>query len=161
IFDEEHSVKIEGHIFDKEIRELKSGRQILQIKLTDYTDSIMAKMFSRHGKNDEDVFKVLSAGDWVIIEGRVEYDEFTRDMVLNIRNLTAINKKPKKDTAEEKRIELHLHSSMNQMDGMKSISEYNKKVKQLAMMRSLLLTIITCKLSLKPLTRPVVMMTLR
>ena len=131
IFDEEHSVKIEGHIFDKEIRELKSGRQILQIKLTDYTDSIMAKMFSRHGKNDEDVFKVLSAGDWVIIEGRVEYDEFTRDMVLNIRNLTAINKKHKKDTAEEKRVELHLHSSMSQMDGMTSISEYIKRAKQL------------------------------
>src|SRR5699024_10676910 len=77
------------------------------------------------------VFKALSAGDWVIIEGRVEYDEFTRDMVLNIRNLTAINKKPKKDTAEEKRVELPLHSSMSQMDGMTSISEYIKTAKQL------------------------------
>ncbi|WP_026867606.1 PolC-type DNA polymerase III [Jeotgalicoccus marinus] len=129
IFDEENSVKIEGHIFDKEIRELKSGRQILQLKLTDYTDSIMAKMFSRHGKNDEDVFGALEFGDWVIIEGRVEYDEFTRDMVLNIRNLTAVNKKPKKDYGDEKRVELHLHSAMSQMDGMTSISEYIKRAK--------------------------------
>ena len=130
IFDEEYSVKIEGHIFSKEVRDLKSGRKILQLKLTDYTDSIMAKMFSRHGKNDDEVFDVLEAGDWVIIEGRVEYDEFTKDMVLNIRNLTAINKKPKQDRADKKRVELHLHSTMSQMDGMTSITEYIKRAKQ-------------------------------
>lgn len=130
IFDEEYSVKIEGHIFSKEVRDLRSGRKILQLKLTDYTDSIMAKMFSRHGKNDDQVFEVLESGDWVIIEGRVEYDEFTKDMVLNIRNLTAVNKKPKRDNADEKRVELHLHSAMSQMDGMTSVTEYIKRAKQ-------------------------------
>ena len=130
IFDEEYSVKIEGHIFSKEIRDLRSGRKILQLKLTDYTDSIMAKMFSRHGKNDDDVFEVLETGDWVIIEGRVEYDEFTKDMVLNIRNLTAVNKKPKRDNADKKRVELHLHSTMSQMDGMTNIKEYIERAKQ-------------------------------
>lgn len=130
IFDEEYSIKIEGHIFSKEIRDLRSGRKILQLKLTDYTDSIMAKMFSRHGKNDDDVFEVLETGDWVIIEGRVEYDEFTKDMVLNIRNLTAVNKKPKRDNAEKKRVELHLHSTMSQMDGMTNVKEYIKRAKQ-------------------------------
>lgn len=130
IFDEEYSVKIEGHIFSKEVRDLRSGRKILQLKLTDYTDSIMAKMFSRHGKNDDEVFEVLEAGDWVIIEGRVEYDEFTKDMVLNIRNLTAVNKKPKRDNADKKRVELHLHSAMSQMDGMTSVTEYIKRAKQ-------------------------------
>lgn len=130
IFDEEYSVKIEGHIFSKEVRDLRSGRKILQLKLTDYTDSIMAKMFSRHGKNDDEVFEVLESGDWVIIEGRVEYDEFTKDMVLNIRNLTAVNKKPKRDNADEKRVELHLHSTMSQMDGMTSVTEYIKRAKQ-------------------------------
>ena len=130
IFDEEYSVKIEGHIFSKEVRDLRSGRKILQLKLTDYTDSIMAKMFSRHGKNDDEVFEVLESGDWVIIEGRVEYDEFTKDMVLNIRNLTAVNKKAKRDNADEKRVELHLHSTMSQMDGMTSVTEYIKRAKQ-------------------------------
>src|SRR5699024_12345423 len=86
---------------------------------------------SLYCKHDEDVFKVLSAGDCVISELRVVYDVYTLDMVLNIRNLTAINKKPKKATPEEKRVELHLHSSMTQMDGMPSISEYIKRAKQL------------------------------
>ncbi len=51
IQDEERSVIIEGYVFDAEVRELRSGRSLLTIKITDYTDSIIVKMFSR---NEED-----------------------------------------------------------------------------------------------------------
>src|SRR5699024_6944748 len=118
------NVKVEGVIFDSEVRELRTGRKILQLKITDYTDSIAVKMFSRHGKNDEDVFDALSKNDWVVVEGNVEYDEFARDMVLMIRNLNVINKPAKEDTMAEKRVELHLHSEMSQMDGLRNIGEY-------------------------------------
>ncbi|WP_020008645.1 PolC-type DNA polymerase III [Salinicoccus albus] len=124
VIDEEFNVKVEGVIFDSEVRELRTGRKILQLKITDYTDSIAVKMFSRHGKNDEDVFDALSKNDWVVIEGNVEYDEFARDMVLMIRNLNVINKPAKEDTMAEKRVELHLHSEMSQMDGLRNIGEY-------------------------------------
>src|SRR5699024_3283019 len=63
VVDEEFNVKVEGVIFDSEVRELRTGRKILQLKITDYTNSIAAKMFSRHGKNDEDVFDALSKND--------------------------------------------------------------------------------------------------
>ena len=46
IVEEERRVIIEGFVFDTEIKELKSGRSLLQIKITDYTDSIIVKMFS-------------------------------------------------------------------------------------------------------------------
>src|SRR5699024_10454109 len=90
----------------------------------------MAKIFSRHDKKDDEVFDVLEAGDRVRLGGRVEYDESTKDIDLNIRNLTAINKKQKQDRADKKRVELHLHSTMSQMDGMTSITEYIKRAKQ-------------------------------
>ena len=51
IQDEERRVIIEGYVFDAEVRELRSGRSLLTIKITDYTDSIIVKMFSR---NEED-----------------------------------------------------------------------------------------------------------
>src|SRR5699024_12792018 len=67
IFDEEYNVKVEGVIFDKDVKVLRTGRQILNIKITDYSDSISAKMFSRNNKNDEAVFGALSENDWVEI----------------------------------------------------------------------------------------------
>ncbi|SDK24219.1 PolC-type DNA polymerase III [Lacicoccus qingdaonensis] len=127
IFDEEYNVKVEGVIFDKDVKVLRTGRQILNIKITDYSDSISAKMFSRNNKNDEAVFGALSENDWVVIEGHVEYDDFVKDLVLNIKNLTAVKKPPKRDDMEEKRVELHLHSAMSQMDGLNNVGEFVKR----------------------------------
>jgi DNA polymerase-3 subunit alpha (Gram-positive type) len=129
VLDEEFNVKVEGVIFDKDVKVLRTGRQILNIKITDYSDSISAKMFSRNNKGDEAVFDALGENDWVIIEGNVEYDDFVKDLVLNIKNLTAINKPPKKDAMEDKRVELHLHSAMSQMDGLNHINEFVKRAK--------------------------------
>ncbi|MFD2829737.1 PolC-type DNA polymerase III [Corticicoccus populi] len=130
VIDEEFNVKIEGLIFDKEVKETRTGRKILTVKLTDYTDSIACKMFSRHNKDDDLVFDALSENDWVIIEGNVEYDEFMKDMVLLIKNLTAVKKKKKTDPFDDKRVELHLHSSMSQMDALKNIEEYVARAKE-------------------------------
>jgi DNA polymerase-3 subunit alpha (Gram-positive type) len=130
VIDEEMNVKVEGLIFDKEVKETRTGRKILTIKMTDYTDSIACKMFSRHNKDDDLVFDALSENDWVIIEGNVEYDEFMKDMVLLIKNLTAVQKTKKKDPFDDKRVELHLHSAMSQMDALKNVEEYVARAKE-------------------------------
>lgn len=130
VIDEELNVKVEGVIFDKEVKETRTGRKILTVKITDYTDSIACKMFSRHNKDDDLVFDALSENDWVIIEGNVEYDEFMKDMVLLIKNLTAVQKTQKTDPFNDKRVELHLHSAMSQMDALKNIEEYVARAKE-------------------------------
>nr|WP_316046586.1 hypothetical protein [Planococcus glaciei] len=53
IIDEERRVTIEGFVFDVEVRELRSGRSLLTVKMTDYTDSILVKMFSRDKEDAE------------------------------------------------------------------------------------------------------------
>lgn len=53
IVDEERRVTIEGFVFDVEVRELRSGRSLLTVKMTDYTDSILVKMFSRDKEDAE------------------------------------------------------------------------------------------------------------
>ena len=64
IQDEERRVTIEGYVFDTEVRELRSGRSLLTIKVTDYTDSILVKMFSRDNE-DAEMMKTLKKGAWV------------------------------------------------------------------------------------------------
>lgn len=124
IIEEEFKVAIEGVIFDINIKELKSGRHIVELKVTDYTDSLVLKMFTRKNKDDLNHFKALSVGKWVRAQGRIEEDTFVRDLVMMMSDIEEIKKTPKQDKAEEKRVEFHLHSSMSQMDGIPNISVY-------------------------------------
>lgn len=119
IIDEERRVVFEGYIFAAEIKELRSGRSLLEIKVTDYTDSILVKMFSR---KDDDAEKMarLKKGMWVKVRGSVQNDTFVRDLVVMANDINEIYKPERQDTAPEgeKRVELHLHSPMSQMDAV-------------------------------------------
>ncbi|KGR92041.1 DNA polymerase III PolC [Ureibacillus massiliensis 4400831 = CIP 108448 = CCUG 49529] len=122
IQEEERSVVIEGYVFAVDIKELKSGRSLLELKMTDYTDSMLVKMFSR---NDEDaeMMKLLKKGMWVKVRGAVQNDTFVRDLVIMAQGIHEIHKESRKDTApeNEKRVELHLHTPMSTMDAVTSI----------------------------------------
>lgn len=130
IVDEEYNVKVEGVIFSKRVIVTRTKKHILNMNISDYTDSITCKAFSRNGKNDEAVFEQLSEGDWVIVEGNIEYDTFQNEIVLNIRNLRVVKKKLKTDNSEVKRIELHAHTAMSQMDAIPSAKELINRARQ-------------------------------
>lgn len=119
VLEEERSIVMEGFVFAADIKELRSGRSLLEIKITDYTDSMLVKMFSN---NDEDVemMKMLGKGMWVRVRGSVQMDNFARDLVVMAKDINEIKKESRKDTAAEgeKRVELHMHSPMSQMDAM-------------------------------------------
>ncbi|KFN90147.1 DNA polymerase III alpha subunit [Tetragenococcus muriaticus 3MR10-3] len=124
ILEEERRVTIQGYVFDKEVRELRSGRQLLILKITDYTSSFVAKKFS-NGEKDEQAFDSLQQGSWLKVRGSIQEDTFMRDLVMNAQDLTEIKHEERKDYAkeEEKRVELHLHSNMSTMDATNSITE--------------------------------------
>ena len=123
IEDEEFNVRLEGTIFSKDIIHTRTGKQILNMKITDYTDSIQIKRF---GNKEEEtrVFEALNEGDWVIVEGNVEYDEFAKDLVMNLRALTEIKPPKYEDKSEKKRVELHLHTMMSAMDAVTTAEDY-------------------------------------
>ena len=122
VLEEERSIVIEGFVFASDIKELRSGRSLLEMKMTDYTDSMLVKMFSR---NDEDaeMMKQLKKGMWVSVRGSVQMDNFVRDLVMMAQDINEVKKEPRKDTAPEgeKRVELHLHTPMSQMDAVTPI----------------------------------------
>ena len=120
IIAEEGNVTVEAFVFGvEEFESNKSAFKILTFKISDNTDSIYAKYFTK----EADTFKKLAKGmksGWFRINGYVKQDVFAKDLVLNIRNVTKIPSKDVviTDDAEEKRVELHAHTMMSQMDGL-------------------------------------------
>lgn len=120
IQEEERRIVIQGTVFNKELRELKSGRHLLTFHLTDYTDSLTVKIFSRD-KEDAKVLEAISDGMWLKVRGSVQHDQFARELVMTANDLNQIEAQGRKDWAEEKRVELHCHTPMSSLDGVASL----------------------------------------
>lgn len=124
VLEEERSIVLEGFVFISEVKVLKSGRSLLEFKMTDYTDSILVKMFSRDD-SDAELMAQLSKGMWVKVRGSVQMDTFARDLVVMARDIVEIKKETRKDLAPEgrKRVELHMHTPMSQMDAVTPVDK--------------------------------------
>jgi len=123
IIEEENNVVVQGSIFGFDIRELKSGRHLLLFHVTDFTDSIQVKVFLKDAIKDLARIKNLKDGCWVKVKGSVQYDTFAKELVLIGFDINQIEPKKREDLAEEKRIELHTHTSMSAMDGVASVDQ--------------------------------------
>ena len=113
-------VVIRGQILDMEQREIRNEKTILIFPVTDFTDTIMVKMFLRNEYVAE-VTESLKKGSFVKIKGVTTIDRY--DSELTIGSVVGIKKIPdfthtRMDTSPEKRIELHCHTKMSDMDGV-------------------------------------------
>ena len=131
IVDEERRIAIQGYIFDAEIKELRSGRSLLTFKITDYTSSIIVKMFSRD-KEDAASFQRVKKGMWVKARGSIQNDTFVRDLIMIANDINEVRPVERKDTApeNEKRVELHLHTPMSQMDAVTPVKQLVAQAKK-------------------------------
>ncbi|WP_239616977.1 PolC-type DNA polymerase III [Cohnella mopanensis] len=128
IREEEKKVTVQGVIFGLETKELRTGSTLFQCYITDFTDSLSIKIF---GKNKEDVkmLSLLANGKWVKMRGKIEYDRFLNppELVMFPNDIREIVAPPEpKDTAEEKRVEFHLHTTMSTMDAVTPVDTYIK-----------------------------------
>ncbi|UQS86503.1 PolC-type DNA polymerase III [Nicoliella spurrieriana] len=126
---EERSVVLNGFVFDKEVRSLRSGRQLLIFKITDYSSSIVVKKFSRN-EQDEAQFEAIQKGTWLKLRGSVQEDNYTHELTMNAFDINTTTHAQRKDTADDKRVELHLHTNMSQMDAIDGIDAFAKRAKQ-------------------------------
>ena len=129
IMDEERKIAVEGYVFFAETKELRSGRTLLTIKMTDYTSSIMVKVFSRD-KEDAAILNSVKKGMWMRAQGAIQNDTFVRDLVMMANDLNEIKAPARLDHAPEKRVELHLHTPMSQMDAVSSVSDLVSQAKK-------------------------------
>ena len=111
---------IEVKIFSTEVITTKTELKIITLKMTDNTDSIYGKIFVRDEDDLNSILKAINNKSWYKITGQVKYDEYAKELSILIRDINLSDKTDtsKKDTASEKRIELHAHTMMSQMDGV-------------------------------------------
>ena len=115
-----------GDIFDIEKKVTKSGdKNIFVIDITDYSGSTSVKVFGTI--KDTAILDNLKKGDTVVVQGDVEYDRYAGELMLVARSIGTANKVKVVDKAEEKRVELHLHTNMSQMDAVTSAGDLVKR----------------------------------
>lgn len=124
-------VVIEGKIINLDTREIRMEKTIIIFDITDFTDTITIKLFV---KNEElgDVLGNLKKGGFYKIKGMAVFDTFDKEVAIaSIRGIKAIPDFTKKrmDKSEEKRVELHLHTVMSDMDSVVDIHEVIDRAK--------------------------------
>ena len=108
---------IEGSIFGTEVKTLNNGKTIITFNITDYTSSIIIKLFIRDETQTAKLTEGIKDGKNFKIKGDVQLDPYMHETVIYPINIVETQKNSRMDTAENKRIELHAHTSMSTLDG--------------------------------------------
>ena len=109
-----------GDVFKYEKRETKDGkRYIIEFNITDNTGSYSCKFFDLK-EQLEYLDSKIKDGVTVIVRGVITYDDYKKDYIIKANSISTIDKIEETDEAEEKRVELHLHTNMSAMDAMSS-----------------------------------------
>lgn len=122
-------IALEGEIINTDSRELKSGKFLVMFDLYDGTSTITCKAFVEAEKAKA-VLGRLSDAKGVRISGTAQFDPFAKELgvIANVIVETPGKKKQERqDLAKEKRVELHMHTQMSQMDGMTSATDLIKR----------------------------------
>jgi len=126
ITQESGKVAISGDVFGVEYKEIRGGRYIFKFDITDYSSSLTVKFFVK--KDDiERVSGSIKDNVCLRVRGETQYDKFSRELVIMATDIIQIEKEEKLDTAEEKRVELHLHTQMSSMDGVTPVADLVKR----------------------------------
>ena len=127
---------VKGKIVNIEDKETKTGKIILSFTITDFTDSITCKIWA-NPENKDELKKKLAPGNFIKINADAQDDTYAGELTLNFAN--GIKEIPdftvkRMDNSEKKRVELHLHTNMSEMDAvikpeklLKTLSEWGHK----------------------------------
>ena len=129
IVSEMGEVTIKGKVIAVDSREIRGEKTILMFAVTDFTDTIMVKMFLRNESLPE-IKDEIAKGKFLRIKGVTMVDKF--DGEITISSVTAIKRigdftSSRKDTSLHKRVELHCHTKMSDMDGVSSAKDLIKR----------------------------------
>ena len=121
-------VVIKGQILSVETRNIRNEKTIIIFAVTDFTDTIMLKLFVRT-EDVPEITKDVADGKFIKVKGVVTVDKYDSD--LSITSIAGIKKIPdfttkREDTAAEKRVELHCHTKMSDMDGVSDVKDIVK-----------------------------------
>ena len=128
-----------GEVSDFDMKEAKNGvTRIITFSMSDRTSSVNCKLFLGSKRGGEDSSKTVQAqaealaaalkdGSWAKVRGSYRYDDYKHEMVLMAQDIEPAEKPVRRDLSEEKRVELHLHTSFSTMDACASPSDLIKQ----------------------------------
>ena len=122
-------ITIRGQVINFETREIRNEKTIIMFAVTDFTDTITVKMFARN-ENLPELLSEIKMGVFLKVKGVTTIDKF--DGELTIGSVTGIRKSTdfrvgRKDKYPEKRVELHCHTKMSDMDGVSDAASLVKR----------------------------------
>ena len=121
---EENRLVFEGVVFDVEQKVTRTGRVLINFKMTDYTSSFSMQ---RWVKNEEEAqkFDLIKKNSWLRVRGNVEMNNFTRDLTMNVQDVQEVVHYERKDLMPEgeRRVEFHAHTNMSTMDALPEVEE--------------------------------------
>ena len=125
-------VVIHGKIMSVESRELRNEKILIIFSVTDFTDTIMLKAFSKK-EDAEPILKAISPGNFIKVRGMANIDPYDSELIIS--SITGIKKIPdftttRMDVSPEKRVELHCHTKMSDMDGVSDAAAIIKRAEK-------------------------------
>ena len=122
-------VALDGEIIGVDSRELKNGKFLVSFKLYDGSSTILCKVFVSKEQAGNVVSRLQSAKG-AKIDGMAKFDPFSKEIGViagTIIETSGMKKQKRIDEAEEKRVELHMHTQMSQMDAVTSCADLIKR----------------------------------
>ncbi len=114
-------VTIEGDVIQKEQKSIQDGKKIIYtFAVTDYTSTINCKFFLTP-QEAADIDELIKGH--IALNGKCNYDSFSNEVVIRPSNIISVKQEKKVDDAPVKRVEMHLHTKMSQMDSVVDAKE--------------------------------------
>lgn len=111
-----------GEVFDVDSRYNRDETKIIMsVSITDYTGSNILKIFA--DKKEEEKYGAIKKGVALLVRGDASYDKYEHEVTIRPFDIMTMKKEPRMDTAEEKRVELHLHTIMSAMDATTKVDQ--------------------------------------
>ena len=121
---EENRLVFEGVVFDVEHKVTRTGRVLINFKMTDYTSSFSMQKWVRN-EEEAQKFDIIKKNSWFRVRGNVEVNNFTRDLTMNVQDVQEVVHYERKDLMPEgeRRVEFHAHTNMSTMDALPEVEE--------------------------------------
>lgn len=110
-----------GDVFAVEIKELRNEKTVCTFDITDYSGSMRVKVFGSNQEIADMKLASIKSGCALLASGKVDYDQYARDIVISPHSLIKVKRIPKMDNYPEKRVELHCHTNMSSMDAVTDV----------------------------------------
>ena len=123
-------VTVWGEVFRIDSRENRDGTKLrVSVSITDLSGSVILSLWLDKQRDGDKIAAIegLKKGDNLVVSGRYDYDEFAKGNLLRPRSISIVSRYHRQDLAEEKRVELHLHTKMSSMDGVSEAKDLVKR----------------------------------